>query len=134
MRIKIPVALFSCLVLAGSLLLADEPKKPEPSAEEKAAWAAMEKAASPGDAHKKLSAMVGDFDTKVSSWMAPGTPPVTSMGRSHNSWALDGRWVEERFTGTFSADQNTITGAWETSPADGGAWEHDFALTYRRVG
>ncbi|HKO00456.1 MAG TPA: DUF1579 family protein, partial [Thermoanaerobaculia bacterium] len=101
MRIKIPVALFSCLVLAGSLLLADEPKKPEPSAEEKAAWAAMEKAASPGDAHKKLSAMVGDFDTKVSSWMAPGTPPVTSMGRSHNSWALDGRWVEERFTGTF---------------------------------
>ena len=40
----------------------------------------------------------------------------------------------QRFTGTFSADQNTITGAWETSPADGGAWEHDFALTYRRVG
>jgi len=101
MRIKIPVALFSCLVLAGSLLLADEPKKPERSAEEKAAWAAMEKAASPGDAHKKLSAMVGDFDTKVSSWMAVGTPPVTSTGRSHNSWALDGRWVEERFTGTF---------------------------------
>ena len=40
----------------------------------------------------------------------------------------------QRFTGTFSADQNTITGAWETSPADGGAWEHDFALTYRRAG
>jgi hypothetical protein len=40
----------------------------------------------------------------------------------------------QRFTGTFSADQNTISGAWETSPADGGEWKHDFGLTYRRVG
>jgi hypothetical protein len=40
----------------------------------------------------------------------------------------------QRFTGTFSADQNTISGAWETSPADGGQWKHDFGLTYRRAG
>ena len=39
----------------------------------------------------------------------------------------------QRFTGTFSADGNTITGAWEIG-ADGGEWEHDFALTYRRAG
>ena len=39
----------------------------------------------------------------------------------------------QRFTGTFSADGNTITGAWEKT-ADGGEWEHDFALTYRRTG
>jgi len=39
----------------------------------------------------------------------------------------------QRFTGTFSADGNTITGAWEIG-ADGGGWEHDFALTYRRAG
>jgi hypothetical protein len=41
----------------------------------------------------------------------------------------------QRFTGTFSADGNTITGAWEkTAAAGGGEWEHDFALTYRRAG
>ena len=39
----------------------------------------------------------------------------------------------QRFTGTFSADQNTISGAWETG-RDNGGWEHDFALTYRRAG
>jgi hypothetical protein len=39
----------------------------------------------------------------------------------------------QRFTGTFSADGNTIDGAWE-SGRDGGGWEHDFALTYRRAG
>jgi hypothetical protein len=38
----------------------------------------------------------------------------------------------QRFTGTFSADGNTISGAWETG-ADGG-WRHDFCLTYRRAG
>ena len=38
----------------------------------------------------------------------------------------------QRFTGTFAPDGNTISGAWE-SGRDGG-WEHDFALTYRRVG
>ena len=40
----------------------------------------------------------------------------------------------QRFTGTFSTDGNTISGAWETSPADGGQWKHDFGLTYRRAG
>ncbi len=39
----------------------------------------------------------------------------------------------QRFTGTFSEDGNTISGAWETCPG-GGEWAHDFALTYHRVG
>jgi hypothetical protein len=38
----------------------------------------------------------------------------------------------QRFTGTFSPDQNTIAGAWEMG-VDGGDLRHDFALTYRRV-
>ncbi|MFI6170455.1 hypothetical protein ACIBCN_26990 [Nocardia sp. NPDC051052] len=38
----------------------------------------------------------------------------------------------QRFTGTFSADGNKITGAWEKS-ADGTTWEHDFNLTYFRI-
>jgi hypothetical protein len=38
----------------------------------------------------------------------------------------------QRFTGTFSAEGNTISGAWEKR-LDGG-WEHDFALSYRRAG
>jgi hypothetical protein len=38
----------------------------------------------------------------------------------------------QRFTGTFSADGNTITGAWEKCP-NGGEWEHDFALIYHRA-
>jgi hypothetical protein len=39
----------------------------------------------------------------------------------------------QRFTGTFSPDGNTISGAWEKR-AGGAGWEHDFDLTYRRAG
>jgi hypothetical protein len=39
----------------------------------------------------------------------------------------------QRFTGTFSQDENTISGAWDKR-LDGTGWEHDFDLTYRRVG
>jgi hypothetical protein len=38
----------------------------------------------------------------------------------------------QRFTGTFSQDANTISGAWEKR-LNGADWEHDFALTYRRT-
>ena len=38
----------------------------------------------------------------------------------------------QRFTGTFSEDGKTISGAWEKN-LNGAGWEHDFALTYRRA-
>lgn len=40
----------------------------------------------------------------------------------------------QRFTGTFSADGNVISGAWESRPDSNRDWQHDFALTYRRAG
>jgi hypothetical protein len=96
---KIWVGALALAIVAGSAL-AQEPKK-APTAEEKAAWEAMVKAGTPGDAHKKLSDMVGDFDVTVKSYMQPGAPPQVSTGTSKNSWALGGRWVEEHFNGTF---------------------------------
>jgi hypothetical protein len=39
----------------------------------------------------------------------------------------------QRYTGTFSADGNVISGAWEIGLADGGL-RHDFDLNYRRAG
>ena len=39
----------------------------------------------------------------------------------------------QRYTGRFSDDGQTIEGAWEIAH-DGSTWEHDFDLTYRKVG
>jgi hypothetical protein len=39
----------------------------------------------------------------------------------------------QRYTGTFSDDGATIVGRWEIAH-DGSTWEHDFDLTYVRLG
>jgi hypothetical protein len=62
---------------------------------------AMMKAGTPGDAHKLLEAFVGSWNTRVTSWMAPGAPPTVMEGSSDSRWVLGGRYLEERFKGTF---------------------------------
>ena len=39
----------------------------------------------------------------------------------------------QRYTGSFSDDGKTISGAWEICH-DGATWEHDFDLTYTKLG
>jgi hypothetical protein len=56
---------------------------------------------------------------------------MTLIEREWKIWR-DAQGFSQRFTATISDDRNTITGAWEHSP-DGVTWNHDFALTYRRV-
>jgi hypothetical protein len=103
MKLRVCVALFS--LAATTLYAADKPKPkpapPAPSAQEKAAMEAMTKAATPGAEHKKLSTFAGTWDTTVTSWMAPGTPPAVSKGTSKNSMILGGRYLEQQFSGTF---------------------------------
>ena len=87
--------------LTATLALADDPKAKAAAPDEKAAMEAMMKAATPGDAHRKLSPMAGSFTADVKMWMAPGTPPAGGAGVAENSWALDGRWLEQKFAGNF---------------------------------
>jgi hypothetical protein len=88
------------LALCTSALFADDPKKAADDMQ-KAQMDAWMKASTPGDAHKKLDGMVGTWDVKVKSWMEPGAPPMESTGSAVNAWVLGGRWMEEKFTGSF---------------------------------
>jgi len=98
-----------CLVLSmvlgmAAFAIADDKKAKgakAPSAEEQKMMDAWMKAATPTDAHKKLEAFIGNWDTKVTMWMHPGAPPEITTGVSKNSWALGGRYVEQRYVGTF---------------------------------
>jgi hypothetical protein len=68
-----------------------------------------------------------------------GVARVYRMTLANGEWKL---WREEadfspldfgqRYTGKFSRDGKTITGAWEICH-DGRTWEHDFELRYARV-
>ena len=86
------------LMMAFGAFAADKPKM---SAEEKAAMEAMEKAATPGEPHKKLASMVGTWNATVKMWNAPDAEPAVSKGVSTSTWVLGGRFVQEKFTGSF---------------------------------
>jgi uncharacterized membrane-anchored protein len=97
-----------CSALALILLIATaaigQEKKSQPpqmSAEEKAAMEAMQKAMTPGPNHKALNDMVGTWNAKVTMWMSPEAPPSVSKGTSVNRWIMGGRYVEQKFSGTF---------------------------------
>ncbi|MEX0675192.1 MAG: DUF1579 family protein [Gaiellaceae bacterium] len=64
-----------------------------------------------------------------------GIARVYEMTLDGKVWKLSRRGDDfsQRFTGTFSEDGDTIEGTWEISE-DGSRWEHDFDLTYTRVG
>ncbi len=59
-------------------------------------WA---KWAMPGEMHKHLEKLVGNWTVKTSMLMDPNAPPMESMGTAKNSWVLGGRWVRQEFTG-----------------------------------
>jgi hypothetical protein len=69
-----------------------------------------------------------------------GVARVYKMSFSDGLWKL---WRDapdlspldfsQRYTGTFSDDGKTISGAWEICH-DGATWEHDFELTYTKLG
>src|SRR5438477_8881171 len=91
-----------CSIALSMALSADEPKKPAAmSDQQKAEMEAMMKAATPGEMHKKLDSTVGDWNAKVSMWMAPGMKPQVSSGTATRKWVLGKRYVEERFSGNF---------------------------------
>ena len=98
-RVLATAALFTGLVASAQ----DNPagKAKQPAMDEKAAMEAMEKAGTPGDAHKKLEAVVGTFDVKVKMWMDPSTPPEESTGTSENTWVLGNRFVQMKYQGTM---------------------------------
>jgi hypothetical protein len=89
------------VLLASAAAAQEKGKAPAAPMDEKAMMEMVEKAGTPGEAHKKLEPMVGTFDAKVKSWMDPSKPPMESTGTSENTWVLGNRFVQMKYEGTF---------------------------------
>ncbi len=72
---------------------------PQPSEEEM--MKVMKIYATPGEPHKLLAAMVGEWDSVATSYMNPAKPEVTK-GSASNKMILDGRYLHATFSGTWS--------------------------------
>lgn len=71
--------------------LAQDPTEMEMTPEQEA-WM---KAGTPGEAHKVLDALVGDFEATVKFWMTPDDEPMEFAGSLRREWVLDGHFVKE---------------------------------------
>ena len=98
----------SIAIAAGlglAVTLAAQDAKPDTKApDEKTMMEAMQKAATPGEAHKKLEPFVGTFDARVRMWTDPSRPPEDSTGTMTNTWVLGNRFVQQSFEGTFMGE------------------------------
>jgi hypothetical protein len=65
------------------------------SHDEAADMAAYMAAATPGTHHKAMAAKAGSWKTSNKLWMAPGQPPMETVGTSEIIAVLDGRFVQE---------------------------------------
>jgi hypothetical protein len=99
------IAIVAALVagLAAPAAAEDKPKKAG-AVDEKAAMEAWQKAMTPGEGQKRLAPIVGTFETKVRTWMAPSKPPEDTAGTSVNTWVLGDRYVQMKYEGIFMGE------------------------------
>jgi hypothetical protein len=89
------------LALAGTLSAQDRANTAAADPKMQEMMKKAEIAGTPGSAHKTLEPLVGNWTTDVKCWMTPGGAPTTTKGTSKSSWAMNGRFVQEEFSGEF---------------------------------
>ncbi|HVS00834.1 MAG TPA: DUF1579 domain-containing protein [Thermoanaerobaculia bacterium] len=102
MKVRVGIAMLSLCMLAG-VVGAQEKQggQQTPPAISQGDMEAMMKAGTPGENHKHLGRMAGNWNTSMKSWMAPGTPPMESKGTMQGEWILGGRYLQSTYKGDF---------------------------------
>ena len=64
------------------------------------AMAKWQEYATPGEGHKVMEQLVGNWDYSLKYWTSPDTPPEESTGTNDIKWILDNRFLEMNVKGT----------------------------------
>jgi hypothetical protein len=67
--------------------------------------AVYQELATPGDHHRLLAEMAGSWSVKSRWWMTPGDPPMESAGSSEQKMVLEGRFLQQDFSGEMMGGQ-----------------------------
>ncbi|HET6361531.1 MAG TPA: DUF1579 domain-containing protein [Gemmatimonadota bacterium] len=87
------------VAIAGAgLAFAQGARAQEMTPEMMETWARF---SNPGEHHQIFNEMAGSWTHKVTMWMAPGAPPMESTATSTSELSMDGRWLEDTFSGTM---------------------------------
>jgi hypothetical protein len=81
-----------CVVSAASFAVAKE-KKHEKQMDPQAMMEEYKKLATPGEPHKQLAGLAGNWTTKTKEWMEPGKPPTEATGTAEMKMVPDGKTI-----------------------------------------
>ena len=87
-----------CVTLNVATALAKD-KKSEKQMDPQAMMETYKKLATPGEPHKLFASLAGSWTTKTKEWMEPDKPPMESTGSAEMKMLLDGRFLQQVFTG-----------------------------------
>ncbi len=88
------------VALATAAFAADEKKAATPE-QQQAEMQAMMTAMTPGPNQELMKQLTGNHDYTMKMWMAPGQPPTESTGKRSAEMLLGGRFLQEKYSGTF---------------------------------
>ena len=100
MRLTSITLIFLCLIMIAVPASATD-KKAEKQMDPQEMMEAYKKLATPGEPHKQLASLAGSWTTKTKEWMEPGKPPMESTGSVEMKTLLDGRFLQQEFTGNM---------------------------------
>jgi hypothetical protein len=60
--------------------------------------------AQPGEGHKALETLVGNWTAEIRCWMEPGGEPMVSKGKARTTWILNRRFVLQDFHGELAGE------------------------------
>lgn len=100
-RTKLVVFALSAALLSGGAAFAQDKPAEGHMGMTAEQMEAMQKAVAPGEMHKHLGKMAGDWTFTNKMWHAPDQPPTESSGTMHAETILDGRYVQSIWKGTM---------------------------------
>jgi hypothetical protein len=109
MRFSFVPFTFLTLALIASPVLAKE-KKHEKQMDPQAMMEMYQKLATPSEPHKLFATLAGSWTTTTKEWMEPGKPPTESTGTADMKMLLDGRFLQQDFTGQMMGQPYTGMG------------------------
>jgi hypothetical protein len=97
MKIRLTAAALCLFALPA--LAQDKPKEHTGHEMGDPGMEAMAKAAAPGEQHKRLARMAGEWTFTNKMWMAPNQPPAESGGAMYAQMIMGGRYIQTNWSG-----------------------------------
>lgn len=101
MKKSVCTMLILVAALAAAAFAGDDKKAAQAQQPDAAGMQAMAAAMTPGEHHEHLKKLAGNHTYTMKMWMDPTAPPSESTGKRTAEFLLGGRFLQEKFTGTF---------------------------------